>query len=275
MLVGTLVLGLAAARACPGPDVPVHVATFNIREFPASDVQVEGAFRIIRELDVPIVAVQEITDPAKFVEAAERRLGTHWRAEFGPWQQERRMLLPGVLYDSRRYQLDGALLHGKTRGGNGRPMLEVRLFSREDGEKLRVFVVHLKAGGGDENHDMRREQLEAITPIIRRAVASRDEVVILGDFNSTGLPDRELLEIFARRTALYWATEDLTCTSYWKPDKGKRGCIGSALDHVFTSEPPHDVAARGPCESVGCQPGEQCPIFYDEVSDHCPVTATF
>ena len=65
-------------------------------------------------------------------------------------------------------------------------MLEVRLFSREDGDNLRVFVVHLKAGGEDEDHEKRRAQLGVITPILRRAAATGDEVVILGDFNATG-----------------------------------------------------------------------------------------
>ncbi len=273
-LVLVLALALVGTRACPGPDVPVRVATFNIRMFPESAEQVEGAFELIRELDVPIVAVQEIRNPSEFVDAAERLLGTHWRAEFGPWQGGERKLLPGVLYDSRRYQLDGARLHGKTIiEGQGRAMLEVRLFSREDGETVRVFVVHLQAR--EDRHEVRRRQLEVITPILRRAAASRDEVVILGDFNSTGPRDRELLQTFARETGLHWASEGLDCTSYWMPEKGKRECTGSALDHVFTSEPAHDVAARGPCETVGCQPGGSCPIFYDVVSDHCPVTASF
>ena len=36
-----------------------------------------------------------------------------------------------------------------------------------------------------------------------------------------------------------------------------------------------EIAARGPCESVGCHPGDRCPVFHREVSDHCPVTATW
>jgi endonuclease/exonuclease/phosphatase family metal-dependent hydrolase len=268
-----LVLGFSATRACPGPDTHVRVATFNIRMFPEGPRQVEGAFAMIEALDVPIIAVQEITDLEAFTSAAERRLGPNWRTEFGPGRDTKGELRPGVLYDAKRYQIDGARLHPQTRvDGSGRAMLEVRLFPRVGGSTLRVFVVHLKAGGGKENHEMRRAQLKAITPVLRRAAASSDEVVILGDFNATGEADREALRTFARETNLHWASEPLACTAYWKPD-GK--CTSSALDHVLTSRPASETTARGPCESVGCDPGDSCPIFFDEVSDHCPVTATF
>jgi endonuclease/exonuclease/phosphatase family metal-dependent hydrolase len=267
-----LVFGFAATRACPGPSAQVRVATFNIRSFPERPEQVEAAFATIAELDVPIVAVQEITDPQAFTDAATRTLGPNWRTEFGPWHDEdKRRLLPGVLYDNHLYQLDYTRLHRQTRiDGSGRPMLEVRLLARDDGSALRVFVVHLQAGG--DNFGRRRAQLDAVTPILGRAAAGKDEVVMLGDFNSTSDADRELLRNFANTVELHWASEQLACTSYWKPE-GK--CQGSALDHVFTSRPASETTARGPCESVGCVPGDRCPIFYDEVSDHCPVTATF
>jgi endonuclease/exonuclease/phosphatase family metal-dependent hydrolase len=270
----TLVFGFAVTRACPSPSAQVRVATFNIRSFPERPEQVDAAFATIAELDVPIVAVQEIMDPKVFTAAAARTLGPNWRAEFGPWRDEgERRLLPGVLYDNHRYQLDYARLHRQTRiDGFGRPMLEVRVLARDDGSALRVFVVHLQAGGSTQDAERRRAQLQAVTPILRHAAAGNDEVVMLGDFNSTSDADRELLRGFARMVELHWASEELACTSYWKPD-GK--CRGSALDHVFTSRPAVETTARGPCESVGCAPGDRCPIFYDEVSDHCPVTATF
>jgi hypothetical protein len=45
-----------------------------------------------------------------------------------------------------------------------------------------------------------------------------------------------------------------------------------ALDHVFTREAPDAIDARGPCEEIGCAPGDRCPAFHREVSDHCPIT---
>ena len=83
------------------------------------------------------------------------------------------------------------------------------------------------------------------------------------------LPDRAA---FAARTGLDWSSRELACTAYWRPERdGKRRCEGSALDHLFASRPPKTMEAKGPCESVGCEPGDRCPLFYDEVSDHCPI----
>ena len=81
--------------------------------------------------------------------------------------------------------------------------------------------------------------------------------------------DRATLRELALRTHLEWASEHLECTSYWNRSDG---CRGAALDHVFRRERPRSVDARGPCESIGCSPGDRCPAFHREVSDHCPVT---
>lgn len=127
----------------------------------------------------------------------------------------------------------------------------------------------LAAGG--ESEALRAEQLRLLTPIVRDAVASADEVVLLGAFNSTGAADRARLAALASETGLDWASEALACTSYWAR---LDGCVGSALDHVFVRAAPCAIAARGPCEEFGCDRRQECPAFHREVSDHCPITTT-
>ncbi len=260
VLLVLLVLGLLA-RACAGD---VRVATFNIESFPRDDRQVRGAFAAIGDLDAPVIAVQEITDPPVFERAAREHLGDEWRFVHDGGEQLHHV---GVLYDGSRFELAYARTHDETRlEEHGKPTLEVRL--RGSGRALRLFVVHLKAGG-DFAH-VRREQLRRLAPIVERAVESWDEVIVLGDFNSTGEEDRQTLARFAAATRLMWASEGLPCTSYWNRSDG---CRGSALDHVLTRAEPRHIAARGPCEEIGCSPGDRCPAFHREVSDHCPVSA--
>ncbi|KIG19295.1 hypothetical protein DB30_03851 [Enhygromyxa salina] len=264
-----ILLFVGSQRACPEPGL--RVATFNIRNFPESPGQIDGAFETIKALEVPVIAVQEINDPVAFAAAAKRQLGKSWRAEFGPYAGTERPLLPGVLYNGYHYELDYARLHrGTQTKGSGRPVLEVRLFDRNGGPTLRVFVVHLRAGG--DGVETRRAQLQVLTGIVRRSARGGDQVIVMGDFNSTGEVDRVNLGQFAGDTGLHWTTQELGCTAYWRP---QNTCLGSALDHVFTSRPAGEAVARGPCESVGCEPGESCPVFYDQVSDHCPVTVAF
>jgi endonuclease/exonuclease/phosphatase family metal-dependent hydrolase len=242
----------------------VRIATFNIENYPRNEQQVRGAFAAMRELHAPVIAVQEITDPPAFAATARERLGESYRFvtnDGGPLQRV------GVLYDSDRFALSWARTHPETQvTPQGKPTLEVRLRNR-DGGALRVFVVHLKAGGGFS--DIRREQLRQLRPIVEDAIESWDGVVLLGDFNATDDEDRQTIAAFARATHLSWASEELRCTSYWNR---RDGCRGVALDHVLTREPVSSIDARGPCEEIGCDPGDRCPAFHRDVSDHCPVT---
>ncbi len=65
-------------------------------------------------------------------------------------------------------------------------------------------------------------------------------------------------------------SESLECTAY---SERHDECQSRALDHVLVEAIPFDVAACGPCETEGCGSRESCPIFYSEVSDHCPIVA--
>ncbi|MCA9605031.1 MAG: hypothetical protein KC619_05530 [Myxococcales bacterium] len=253
--------------ACPRrDDAPLAVATFNIENFPRDERQIAGAFGAIRELDVPIIGVQEITDPEAFAREARGRLGDEWRFVANRGGPEQRV---GVLYDGARFSLAWARTHGESQlEGRGKPALEVRLRRRSGGRAVRVIVVHLKAGG--DFADVRREQLRQLEPVLADAVESWDDLVVLGDFNATGDDDRRTIEALADRLGLAWASEGLACTAYWNR---RDGCRGTALDHVLSREAPDDIAARGPCETIGCDPGDRCPAFHREVSDHCPVSA--
>lgn len=246
----------------------VTVATFNIENFPRDQVQIDGAFAAIEELGAPIVAVQEIVEPRVFADAAREHLGGQWRFVTNSGGPDQRL---GVLYDSERYTLAYRRTHGETQiDGHGKPALEVRLRRRGGGRAIRLFVLHLKAGG-DYAH-VRREQLRRLAPVLRDAVESWDEVFVLGDFNATGDEDRRTIARLATEVGLFWASQDLECTAYWNR---RDGCRGSALDHILSREEPREIAARGPCETIGCHPGDRCPVFHREVSDHCPVSASW
>ncbi|MFK7988636.1 MAG: endonuclease/exonuclease/phosphatase family protein [Sandaracinaceae bacterium] len=265
-LVGALLaVGTVVTSRCerqPGP----AVGTFNIENFPRGGPrQVAGAFETLARLGGPVWAVQEITAPARFRREAQARLGPAWRFVHDGSRNQQRV---GVLYDSDRYALAWSRDRRETLiDGRHKVSLDVRLRSREGGPALRLFVVHLKAGG--EWPEVRRQQLRQLAPVVREAAESWDEVMVLGDFNATGAADRETLAWFASATGLHWASEALLCTSYWNR---RDGCLGTPLDHVFTRRAPEGIAARGPCETHGCDRSDRCPTFHAEVSDHCPVT---
>lgn len=255
---------LLIARACRCRDEdapPLRIATFNIENFPKHDRQVAGAFDEIARLDAPIVAVQEITDADAFAAAARRRLGTRWRFE----SIETGSVLGhrlGVLYDGGRVRHVKTRVHDGTRlDGRYKPVLDVELAS--GGARVRVLVVHLKAGG--ENHPVRRRQYAALARIVADVKRAGTPVVLLGDFNATGEADRDDLA----RVDLHWLTEGLGCTAFW--DQLDQGCPRSRLDHVLSTRRATLVRAAGGCAADGCGWQDRCPLYAAEVSDHCPV----
>lgn len=258
LIVAVLALKFCAQRPS------ATIATFNIEEFPKSEAQVDGAFRTLRGLSADVVALQEITEPERFRRETTRRLDGRWRALFPDVSPE---MSPGVLFDAQRYELVDTHTHEDTVLYDGaRPVFEVELVDRRGGE-LEFFVVHFKAGS--DGLQVRRDQHRALRAILRRHGDSERTTILLGDFNSTEPADRTLVETTAERASLRWLSRRTECTGYWVPD-GR--CRSFDLDHVLADGLGGAAVSRGPCESVGCEPGDSCPVFHRRVSDHCPVT---
>ena len=265
VLVAAAIAAVVAWRHHDTP-APLRFATFNIEDFPKSAQQIEAAFDEIERLDAGFVALQEIHDARAVVIAARRRLGPSWRfvdAEPGvPYDL-------GVLFDSERFALVSTTVHDGTRLGRNKPTFEVRLAPRDGGDVLRVLVVHLRCC--NEGRDTRAEQHLALLGIVRAARRSGERVVVLGDFNATTADDRRDLATLARASGMAWATESLACTAFWRRDDG---CPRSRLDHVLTWAVPDTVVAAGACATEGCEAQDRCPLYAEQVSDHCPVVVT-
>jgi exonuclease III len=253
------VIAIIVVRGCRHREPPIRFATFNIENFPQHERQIAGAFAEIARLDVGFVAVQEITEPAIFQRAARERLGERWEFVAAPdgWL--------GVLFDRARWSFLSMTVHDETRlDDRHKPVLEVRLGAGD--VVVRVLVVHFKAGG--DGRDVRARQYAALGGIVRRALASGERVVVLGDFNATDdRADRGDLAALAAN-GLVWATEPLACSAFWDRDDG---CFRSRLDHVLAWAAPTSVTAAGACASDGCEREDSCPRYTRDVSDHCPV----
>jgi endonuclease/exonuclease/phosphatase family metal-dependent hydrolase len=276
-LAAAVAIGLTWPRPRHDPDpapAPLTVATFNIELFPKSDDQIEGAFDEIAGLGADAIAVQEILDPGVFAEAANRRLGPSWHfvsVETMPPRSRFRVHV-GVLYDGDALSLVSEEVHEETRlGGRHKPTLEVRLQPKAGGDVVQIFVVHFKSGA--DGREVRHEQLDALGDLLIEARRAHpgERAIVMGDFNATEDGDRADLARLAERTGLDWATEELACSAFWRRDDG---CFTSRLDHVLTWAPPAEVTAHGACAD-GCEVRDRCPVYSDEVSDHCPVTASW
>jgi endonuclease/exonuclease/phosphatase family metal-dependent hydrolase len=244
----------------------LRFATFNIEDFPKNARQIQAAFDEIERLDAAFVAVQEILDPRAVISAARDRLGPTWRfveAEPGVSHDL------GLIYDARRFALVTTTVHDETRLGRNKPVFEVRLAPAGGGTVVRVLVVHLRCCS--EGRDTRVAQHAALRGIVERAQASGDRIVVLGDFNATAAGDRSDLATLAHASGLVWASEGLACSAFWRRVED---CPRSRLDHVLTWAQPATVAAAGACATEGCDTQDRCPLYVEQVSDHCPVVVT-
>jgi endonuclease/exonuclease/phosphatase family metal-dependent hydrolase len=250
-----------ASPGSPSTSSELRVATFNIEYYPKSQAQAERALEVIGSLDAPIVAVQEITAPHHLASLARARLGDAWRLTV-----VNHRFATGVLFDSRKFVHVSTHSHTSTIVFPAAiPVLEVRFDDVATRERLRVFVVHWKAGG--ENFPTRKRQMDAFAPILETARRSGDRIVVLGDFNATSDDDRVRIGALAQSARVEWATRAIGCTCFWQRE---RDCVGSALDHILTTERVRGVRAAGACAG-GCPTTDRCPAWRDEVSDHCPV----
>ncbi|MEL6348369.1 MAG: hypothetical protein AAFV53_34985 [Myxococcota bacterium] len=246
---------------CP---TPMRVATLNLENYPKHDRQGPAAMALIEDLGVAAVALQEITQPERLAAQARESLGPHWRFAWTNVGSRQRV---GVLYDGSRLQVIDEIVHRETLLHRGaKPAYEVVVQPIGGGAPLHLITVHLKAR--DSGQPIRAKQLAALRPILKQRMEEGKRVVLMGDLNSTGEADRRLLDTLARDAEMSWGSRGLPCTSYWAR---KDGCLGFALDHVISWAAPRAVDVGGACESDGCRPGEQCPIYYGEISDHCPV----
>src|SRR5207237_863745 len=134
-VIGVLSLLLAlplALRRCGERAPRVRVATFNIRLYPESARQVEGAFEVIRALRAEAVALQEIQDPAHLGQAARARLGPAWRFVYPATGPRQRV---GVLFNEEMLALESLRSYEETViYPGGKPALEVRLRQRSGAE---------------------------------------------------------------------------------------------------------------------------------------------
>lgn len=284
-----LALGLVVAapllgRGCLGGEL--RMATYNLRHFGAEAKDMDRLAGILETIDVDVLAVQEVRKPEQLEKLASDLSGLRraYRAVSSECAGRRGMHV-GFLYDTRKVTLKKTrefreLLpeEGGCSGGDRPGLLGV---FEAGGKEVHALVVHLKAGGNDEEFRQRKEQigrLRRLVAVLRTEGAGR--IVLLGDLNTTGFlenerGERDLIEEAARQEGLAVATGGLRCTEYYRKDR--RRMEPSLLDHVLVSGDalvPSSVEVHAHCAELQCAPRQPdtMPPSYTDVSDHCPVT---
>ena|GEM_PF-3463771 len=245
------------------------VATFNIEWFGNYKKDYGALFSEIKGFDV--VGVQEITDPDLFRRMAIQSLGKNWKfvATDYPIQKVGLLFNGGNIKPLRFEKFDELNLGHRQR----RPGFLGQFEYGKTGFMFEVMVVHLKSGSRKKDISTRQAQWKVLAKIFNRKKVARKNMVLLGDMNSFDRKGEDLnqLQPFVNKTGFLLANAGDTNAMTVK--------CGGRIDHILVSPAlaPHleGVSVGGACRLDRKTHKEESSYYWENVSDHCPVSAAF
>ncbi len=254
-----------------------EIATWNIENFPKAGSQtVNDVAQIIKDLDIDLIAVQEVTSIRSFNDLVDKLPG--WRG-----------VLSNDVYSSGSYQKTGILYKVDFITLSGiqnifendgyafpRPPLEAYVTVKDqDGVKFdfNIIVLHLKARGGDSNEARRRSACEKLSSYIKDEInAGADpDFVVLGDWNDQ-LNDPPQTNVFTS------FLNDAQTFTFLTANLGSQysyisNSFKSLIDHILITEDVRQEYGQGNCQVLYLD--QEYISFVSNVSDHRPVMAQF
>lgn len=286
-------------------DSTIEIGTFNIEWYPCKDdgekmkeygiyltyppkgkaTDNEALFSFLKEVDIELLAVEEIVDPELLGKEAKKYLGEQYEMIYSKSGGSQKV---GFLYDSSVLEVvglphsyDEILLDAESRL---RPAFRAYFKSKNGGFDFHAIVVHLKSR--PSGWDQRSAQLNILKEILADLPEETgdSDIILLGDMNNvTDANTGEFLPIMEELN-FYWASGELnnSYTNYWQPDYKENRIKGSKIDHIFVSNDAKDEFIENSTTVSGmCRAGiewfndDEIPAYFLKISDHCPVYASF
>ena len=291
--------------ATAGSDQNIEIGTFNIRFFPCNEdgemmakyniemryppkgeaTDTTALFKMLADLDIEVLGIEELVDPALFGAMAKRHMGKHFEFAYAPsngWQKV------GFLYNSQKVQLIGEpQIYNEVALGKIdrlRPAFRGYFKALPDGFDFHVIVVHLKAS--PRGYDERKAQWQQLHTILKDLPDNEQkdaDIILLGDFNNVS-KDRfnEFIPV-TDSLGFYWtgSEQDSLISDYWQPDWQVAEIQGSLIDQIVISADAkieyieNSTRVGGMCADGQEKYTGEFPDYYLKISDHCPVYSSF
>lgn len=276
----------------------LEVTSYNIRNF---DKKGKGTDKkeltnILQSLNSDIIAVQEIYNNRSFEKYVQKSLPEYKLilSRCGGGGQQNL----GFLYNPEKVDFIKEVEDARIASPDDivpqygcaslRPAFLGFFKDRSTNKEFVAVVVHLKAGSGSRNYAKRWKQYDYLSKMIRSLRNARQKnIIILGDFNTTGYDHRDqdynrFMQLLSK-TGSDTASEEIACTSYWGGRNQNDDIeLPSTLDHIVYSKNfmglrLKSVEVGSHCKVAGCQEVYDSVLgrSYEAVSDHCPITASF
>ena len=255
-----------------GSNATLEVVSWNLRNFPSNGKQtVLDVLEIIRDLDVDLVAVQEIADTVAFRQLLDSLVD--YRGIYSSDTYSNGYQKTGVIYRKSLLHLDS-----KTQLFVGdwyafpRPPLKVHFTAIQDGEifDFNLIVLHLKARGGTENEDRRRDAIQKLHQYVIQQIQNGDDpdFFLAGDWNDE-LLDNETENVFL---PFLNDTANFVILTLPLAQNGEYTYIGyyqSLIDHIILTRSIQQQYPEIVTEILKID--EIYSAYKDNVSDHRPV----
>jgi len=285
----------------------IQIGSFNMEWFPCKDdgqmmrkyginlnhppqgsaTDIPAMFAMLKKLDIQLLGVVEIVDTHILQQAAKKYLGESYKLIYAPSNSSQKV---GFLYDSAlldtigkpQIYMDVALSPDSWL----RPALRVYFKYKKTGFDFNAVIVHLKAApSGWKKRYRQWNILERILKEIPKQTNDED-LIMMGDFNNVSRLKFDEFKPFIERLHFYWATSELAEQGYpsdfWQPDYSQKRIEGSLIDQMFISQHAltdyvkNSMKVGGMCaQRKKVFEGKDIPEYYETISDHCPIFATF
>ena len=257
-----------------GSEGTFEIATWNIRNFPTDSRTAGRVAELIADMDIDLVAVQEIADTAAFDQVLTGLPGYHGvlsSHEYSPGEYQK----TGFVYRTGMIQIGEvqSLFEGDTYAFP-RPPLQAR-FGVNGSMTFVVIDLHLKAEGGEDNEARRRDACQKLKAHVDAMLSAgtETEVFIVGDFNDrlSDATDDNVFTVFLDDEQNYeFLSQELQ-------DAGDYSFIpwSTLLDHILITKDLEDDYAGGSIQAAPLDLQITEYNYEEEVSDHRPVVAVF
>lgn len=266
-----------------GTDKAFEIMTWNIENFPtpnSNEVNIPRTLldvqTIIRNLDVDMIAVEEIVDVNKFNELVDGLEG--WSGVLNPYPAAYSGYQhTGLIYKNTVVSVQNSryILDNHSYQFASRPPFSA-FVKVHDAENTVVFdfnviVLHLKAYSDEESEQRRREACAYLENYISEEISAGadSDFVVLGDWNDeiTDVRADNVFNVFLDKASEYrFLTGELT-------NQYSYASFNSLIDHIMISAGSEDEYGQGKTQVLYLD--REFNRYFDEVSDHRPVMARF
>jgi endonuclease/exonuclease/phosphatase family metal-dependent hydrolase len=247
-----------------------EVLTFNIEQFPKSDITIAATAKLLNHINADVVALQEITSERALKTLTDQMEG--WSSVFTT--EPRYGLSVAYLFKTTEVELiddyTGVLFRDDTYRFPRAPLV-IKVRHRTSGIETILINLHLKAMGDDESVARRR----VASNILKEYLDTNhpdDYVIVLGDYNDELVEEDPLDEVYLNfiQDTISYRFADMVVA---KGDEENWSYPGwpSHIDHILITDEWFAYL-----DTLWTIRPEMCVGNYeDDISDHRPVVAVF